>query len=115
MILTLHIHVLDLLTPVFVEICSWHAHGYQFISILWPVRFNECDVNKDSENSSDMRANNRNPEPVVVVPAEYLKTIVKSRLQTMKKIHDFFYLKDCSHPAMRLMSRGERSLAGLSA
>lgn len=67
--LTLHVHVLNLFSSLFVEIRTWNGHWHHFVAILRPVGFDKCDVNKDPEDSSNMRTNDRYPEPVVIVPA----------------------------------------------
>jgi len=112
--LTLHVHVLNLFPSFFVEICSWNGHRHHFVAFLWPVGFDKCDVNEDSEDSSDVRTDDGYPEPVEIVPATRRQmSLVMASNGT--QFRDLFYLKDWSHPAMRLMRRGERSLAGLSA
>ena len=46
-----------------------NMYRYDFVGIIRPMSFDEQNVDDDAQNGSDVRSNNRDPEPVVVIEA----------------------------------------------
>lgn len=67
LLLTFHVQVLNLFAPVFVESGSRHVERHHIRRLFGPVSFDEQDVHQCSQDGADMRADNGDPEIVVVV------------------------------------------------
>lgn len=75
--LTLHVDLLHLAGVLVVG--ARHSDWYDLVAVFWPVSFNEHDVDEHSEDSANVRANNRDPKPVVIVPAAgFIKNLINS-------------------------------------
>ena len=64
--LTFHVHTMVVFLALLLKVGSRHGHWYDFVAVFRPMGFDEQSIDQDTQNGSDVRPNNWNPEPRVV-------------------------------------------------